>query len=61
MSKTLPNNSEEANEKLTELLLPALEFLNTLEVDKGNIGFFKESDKSFKSTTIRITIREQMK
>ena len=33
MSKLLPNNTEEANDKVTELLMPVLEYLATLNDD----------------------------
>lgn len=58
MNKLLPNNSEEANAKVTELLMPALEYLATLNDDKGKLGFFSE-EIPFKyiSATIEIKIR----
>lgn len=61
MSKLLPNNTEEANAKVTELLMPVLEYLATLNDDKGKIGFFNEKSREkdsyqFKSATISIKI-----
>lgn len=57
MSKLLPNNTEEANDKVTELLMPVLEYLTTLNDDKGKIGFFSEEIPfHFRSATISIKI-----
>ena len=58
MNKILPNNTEEANAKVTELLMPALEYLTTLNDDKGKIGFFSEEIPfKYRSATIEIKIR----
>ena len=66
MSKLLPNNTEEANDKVTELLMPVLEYLATLNNDKGKIGFFSEKEREkdlyqFKSATISIKIHSSDK
>lgn len=58
MNKILPNNTEEANAKVSELLMPVLEYLATLSDDTGKIGFFSEEIPfHFKSATIAIKIR----
>ena len=58
MSKLLPNNTDEENKKVNDLLIPVLEYLNTLEPDKGKLGFFSEDGNLFKYTTIEIKIKE---
>lgn len=58
MTKVLPNNSQEVNDKVTELLMPALEYLTTLEDDEGKLGFFSEEVPfHFRSATVHIKIR----
>ena len=59
MNKILPNNTEESNAKVAELLSPALEYLYTLNNDEGMMGFYNsEKDPyQFKSALITIRIR----
>lgn len=59
VAKVLENNSEEVNNKVNELLLPVIKYLNTLEPDSGSMAFFTKDDKTFKSTLIRISITER--
>ena len=58
-AKVLENNSEEANSKITELLQPVLEYLNTLEPDTGSVAFYIKDGNTYKSTLIRISITER--
>ena len=47
VDKVLENNSEEANSKITELLQPVLEYLNTLEPDTGSVAFYIKDGNTY--------------